>query len=62
MGTIYKCEECKKERSLGKATIFIINGSVEVKQAKCECGIYMKAKPKKGMPSLIRTEPTLKKK
>ena len=54
--------KCKKERTLEKATIFVINGSVEVKEAKCQCGIYMKAKPKGGMPSLIRTEPTLNKK
>lgn len=62
MGTIYKCRECKKERTLEKATICVINGSVEVKEAECECGNYMKAKPKGGMPSLIRTEPTLNKK
>ncbi len=47
---------------LEKATIFVINGSVEVKEAKCQCGNFMKAKPKGGMPSLIRTEPTLNKK
>ncbi len=62
MGTIYKCKECKKERTLEKATICVIDGSVEVKEAKCECGNYMDSEPTKGMPSLIRTEPTLSKK
>jgi hypothetical protein len=47
---------------LEKATICVIDGSVEVKEAKCECGNYMDSEPTKGMPSLIRTEPTLTKK
>ena len=60
--TLYKCNNCKNEKKLTKATIKIIGGKVEVAEALCECGHYMKAKPNDGMPSLIRTEPTLTRK
>lgn len=59
--TKYKCKKCKKEKDLDKVTIVIIGDKVEVKEALCGCGEYMDSEPVEGMPSLIRTEPSLKK-
>mgnify|MGYP003650882550 FL=1 len=59
--TKYKCKKCKNEIDLVKATIVIIEDKVVTKEALCECGEYMVSKPVEGMPSLIRTEPSLKK-
>ena len=45
-----------------RATLKVVNGKVRTKEAKCECGEYMQevAKDFNGFPSIIRTEPTLK--
>jgi hypothetical protein len=58
---IYNCE-CGKQKELLKTTIKVIDGKVEVAEALCECGKYMDSEPIDGMPSLIRTEPSLTKK
>lgn len=60
--TLYKCNNCNKKKDLKKTTIIIIDDKIKIKEAKCDCGFYMESKPAEGMPSLIRTEPTLKKK
>lgn len=60
--TKYECKKCKKTRDLVKATIVVVDGKVVVKEALCECGNYMESAPSEGMPNLIRTEPTLRKK
>ncbi len=39
---VYKCEKCNIEKHLLKTTLFFINDELEVKEALCECGIYMK--------------------
>jgi len=59
---ICKCGEETKE--LQKATLKVIDGKVITAEAICGCGKYMQEVEKKfdGFPSLIRTEPTLKKK
>ena len=60
--TKYKCKKCKKERMLGTVTIIVLDSKVVVKEALCGCGEFMVSAPVEGMPSLIRTEPSLKKK
>tara|TARA_Y100001972_G_scaffold95759_1_gene117961 strand:+ start:78 stop:269 length:192 start_codon:yes stop_codon:yes gene_type:complete len=59
----YFCKICKIEKKLEKATLEIFEGTVRTKEAKCKCGNYMQeiAKEFGGFPTLIRTEPTLKK-
>ena len=58
--TEYKCK-CGKTKDFKKVTI-VFKDKWVAKEALCECGKYMKSKPKEGMPSLIRTEETLSKK
>ena len=60
--TLYTCECCKESKEISKATIIYNDGKWVCKQALCSCGKYMNSKPKEGMPSLKRTEPTLSKK
>ena len=59
----YICNKCKEQRSLSKATIKVIDGKVRTQEALCDCGEWMQEIEKKfeGFPSLIRTEPSLKK-
>tara|TARA_Y100000004_G_scaffold30756_1_gene32067 strand:+ start:1678 stop:1869 length:192 start_codon:yes stop_codon:yes gene_type:complete len=59
---ICKCGEETKE--LTKATIKVIDGKVRTVEAVCSCDKYMQecSKDFNGFPSLIRTEPTLRKK
>ncbi len=58
------CRDCSKTKELSKSIIIIEDGKVKTKDAECVCGSQMIEIKKefKGMPSLIRTEPTLKKK
>ena len=58
--TLYKCA-CGKDKDLLKTTIVYINKKWVVKEALCNCGLYMDSKPKEGMPSLKRTEESLSK-
>ena len=60
----YYCKNCKIEKKIEKATLKIVDGKVQTKEAKCECGNYMQEIEKEfgGFPNLIRTEPTLNKK
>lgn len=59
--TKYICK-CGNSKDLEKATITLVNGKWETKEALCEvCGLYMDSKPKEGMPGLIRTENSLSK-
>ena len=61
---IYYCKKCKIEKKIEKATLEIVEGKVRTREAKCNCGKYMVEAEKEfgGFPTLIRTEPTLKKK
>ena len=62
---IYICKNCKKEKILKKATLEIVDSKVRTREAKCEkCNNYCVEVKKDfgGFPTLIRTEPTLKKK
>lgn len=59
----YKCKNCGNTKELRKATIVIRDGKAVSKEAYCvKCQLYMTTKTNKGMPQLIRTEPTLRKK
>lgn len=60
--SLYKCKKCNKTRELRSVTIKIVDGKLITPEALCSCGSYMTAKEKEGMPGLIRTEPTLRKK
>ena len=56
---IYKCHECNIEKELLKTTLVFVDNELEVKEALCDCGVYMKQvyEPKhKGMPDIIRNE------
>ena len=56
---IYKCHECNIEKELLKTTLVFVDDELEVKEALCDCGVYMKQvyEPKhKGMPNIIRNE------
>ncbi len=57
----YRCKKCKCEKKLQKQTLVILEKKIIVKEAICKCGCLMESKDKEGFPSLIRTEPTLKK-
>ena len=56
--TLYTCV-CGNEKTLSKATIVLRDGKWVVKEALCECGLYMDSEPQEGMPSLKRTEASL---
>lgn len=60
----YYCKNCKIEKKLEKATLQVVDGKVQTKEAQCDCGNYMQEIEKEfgGFPNLIRTEPTLNKK
>ena len=60
----FQCNKCGKTKDLMKATLKEIDGKIVTVQALCEdCGEYMQELSKEfsGFPSVIRTEPTLKK-
>lgn len=59
----FKCKKCNKTKDLSKATLVVRDGKIVTKEALCECGEYMQEIEKEfgGFPSIIRTEPTLKK-
>ena len=57
--TLYSCECGKEEKEVGKATIVLRDKKWVCKEAQCSCGKYMDSKPTDGMPSLIRTEPSV---
>ena len=59
---IYKCECGKEEKQIAKATIVLRDNKWVAKEALCSCGKYMDSEAEEGMPTLIRTEPTLSKK
>ena len=59
--TLYRCECCKEEKEIAKATIVLKDGKWVCKEALCSCGLYMDSKPTEGMPSLKRTEAALSK-
>jgi len=61
---IYYCKKCKIEKKIEKATLEIVDSKIRTREAKCNCGKYMIEVEKEfgGFPTLIRTEPTLKKK
>jgi len=60
--TIYRCQCGDMEKEILKATIVYREGKWVAKEALCECGKYMDSEAEEGMPTLIRTEPTLSKK
>ena len=56
---IYKCKDCNIEKHLIKTTLFFVDNELEVREALCDCGIYMKQiKEEKynGLPSIMRNE------
>ena len=57
--TIYKCECCKEQKEISKATIILRDKKWVCKEAVCSCGKQMNSEPAEGMPNLIRTEPSL---
>jgi|TARA_R100000742_G_C4239130_1_gene59159 hypothetical protein len=58
---LYICNKCKNQKELKKQTLVLIKKNWMVKEALCICGNYMESKTQKGIPYLIRTEPSLKK-
>lgn len=58
----YICK-CGKKKELSRATLEVIDGKVQTREALCECGNYMQEYAKKfgGFPNIKRTEPTLNK-
>mgnify|MGYP003115695097 CR=1 FL=1 len=60
--TTYKCECGKEQKEIAKATIVLRDNKWVAKEGLCSCGKYMDSEPEEGMPTLIRTEPTLSKK
>jgi hypothetical protein len=60
--TIYKCECCKEEKEISKATIVLRDGKWVCKEAECSCGKYMDSEPEEGGEQLKRTEASLSKK
>ena len=62
---IYQCADCKIQIELTRAVMKVVDGSVITKGSECpECGQYTREVEKNftGFPSLIRREPTLRKK
>tara|TARA_R110000765_G_scaffold138807_1_gene238860 strand:+ start:107 stop:292 length:186 start_codon:yes stop_codon:yes gene_type:complete len=57
--TKYKCE-CGKTKELSKSTLAYINGKWETREALCSCGKFMDSKVERGIPALIRTEDSLR--
>ena len=63
----FKCEGCGAKRSLHKMTTVLRDKKLVVKEAECSCveGQYMEqiiTDEYKGVPGIIRTEPTHRKK
>lgn len=55
----YQCDKCKKTKEIFNATICIIDNELKTKEAKCECGEYMKQiidEEYKGFPTIVRNE------
>ena len=59
--TFYSCK-CGNTQEIGKQTIRYRDGGWKTIEARCECGLWMESKPEEGLPSIVRTEPTLSKK
>tara|TARA_R110002051_G_scaffold102107_3_gene173239 strand:- start:1245 stop:1430 length:186 start_codon:yes stop_codon:yes gene_type:complete len=57
--TLYKCK-CGEEKEINKATLVLRNNKWVTKEALCKCNEYMDSKPLEGIPSLKRTEETLR--
>jgi len=62
----FKCEGCGSEKTIYKITSIYVDGEWKPKEAKCNCkeDQYMEQifdDSYKGIPALIRTEPSLKK-
>ena len=65
--SLYECKKCKNKREIQKQTLVFLQTKKMwvVKEALCGkngCNEFMVSKPNEGIPSLIRTEPTLNKK
>jgi len=58
----YVCNCCNNTKELQKATLEVVDNKIRTREAKCKCGKYMQEVEKEfGIPYLIRTEPSLKK-
>ena len=57
--TLYKCI-CGETKEIGRQTIGLRDGNWVTTQALCSCGLYMDSEPEEGMPSIKRTEGSLK--
>tara|TARA_R110002051_G_C8716113_1_gene496139 strand:+ start:824 stop:1012 length:189 start_codon:yes stop_codon:yes gene_type:complete len=59
--TLYKCV-CGEEKEVKKATLVLRDNEWITKEALCyKCNKYMDSEPLEGIPSLKRTEETLRK-
>ena len=61
----YQCNKCEIQKELSRVVMKVENGKIINVGTECpNCNEYMQEVEKKfdGFPSLIRTEPTLKKK
>lgn len=57
--TVYKCECCKEQIEVAKATIVYRDNKWVCKEAVCSCGKWMDSEPTEGIPNLKRTEASL---
>ena len=61
--TMYQCPKCKFKKDINNLSLRIVDGKIVCPEAKCKCGEIMNnTEDDGGMPGLIRTEPTLRKK
>tara|TARA_R100000084_G_C4498732_1_gene77254 strand:- start:99 stop:350 length:252 start_codon:yes stop_codon:yes gene_type:complete len=58
----YKCECGDYEKEINKISIVYRQGNWVTKGSECPCGKYMDSEPEEGMPTIKRTEPSLRKK
>lgn len=59
----YICNKCSNTKELQKATLEIVDNKIRTREALCKCGEYMQEVEKEfGIPYLIRTEASLRKK
>ena len=58
--TLYRCK-CGEQKEVKKATLILIDSEWVTKEALCSsCSKYMDSEPLEGIPSLKRTEETLR--
>ena len=61
--TLYQCLKCNRKKDITNLSLKIVEGKIVCPETKCKCGgVMSNMEDDGGMPGLIRTEPTLRKK